>query len=322
MVIGSEKSFGKRKNPALPLNESLLRKSKQPPDAATNFMKKDFLVILTAGLVLFPPSSIVRASTANSGSSTSEVKSPDDPEKLFQEARRIIKDPSPTKDVAKAMELMKNAAATGHAEALGGLGYFYAYGVVVEKDEARAVQCFTEGAEKGAAFAQLNLGRMLAFGKGVAKNEELGMVWIRRAADQNLSEAVAALGDIAYEGKFGQKKDLEAAFNYHLRAAELGNVLSQNTVGVYLRDGFGVGPDEKKALAWFRKAAGQGDPKGQSNLGHLIGVEGKDRVEALKWLFIAQAQGEANAVHTLEEILPAIPKDEVEKARQAATTSK
>ena len=94
-----------------------------------------------------------------------------------------------------------------HAEAEAGLGYLYSVGIGTEKDDAQAVGWFRKGAEKGSLKGQFNLGRMIANGRGTAKDLKEGFRWMQQAADQGLPEAVYAVGDAFYFGKFGQKRD-------------------------------------------------------------------------------------------------------------------
>ena len=208
-------------------------------------------------------------------------------------ARACLRGEGVPKDPAKALAWMKRAAAQGHAEALGGMGYFYAAGVAVEKNEEEAVRWFRQGAAKGSARAQLNLGQMLVSGKGVAKDEEEGWKWIERAAGQGLPDALYAQGEILFLGKYGQSRDETKAFPKLLEAAREGHAKAQNMVGIMLRDGAGVPIDLASAQSWLQKAAAQGNARARSNLGHLLGPDGADafrRVEALKWLLLAARQ--------------------------------
>lgn len=60
--------------------------------------------------------------------------------------------------------------------------------------------------------------------------------------------------------------------------------------------------------------------RGQSNFGHLLGVESADptrRGEGLKWVTLAADQNEVTAVKTLEELSVSM-REEVAAARAAA----
>jgi len=225
------------------------------------------------------------------------------------------------KDAVRALELMTSAATQGHAEAMGGVGYFYASGTAVPKDEANAVEWFRKGAEAGGAKAQLNLGKMLAEGKGTEKNEVEGVKWIKAAADQGQPDATYAMGAIYFFGDYGQAVDYVAAYPYLLKAAEAGNPEAQNTVGSMLENAQGVGLDASLAEEWYRRAAKQGHRKAQSSLGRLLGPEVEDRerrLESLTWLLVAAKKGEITAQKMLEEIKPGINQGDMAQAQRLA----
>ena len=55
------------------------------------------------------------------------------------------------------------------------------------------------------------------------------------------------------------------AVGWYRRAAEQGDALGQNNLGVMYRDGRGVGQDAAEAVRWLRRAAEQGEAQGQSS---------------------------------------------------------
>lgn len=287
---------------------------------------------LYSGIRIIVFSILVSLLSAFGGESDGKVKALEaqaakgKPEAQFQLARLYFRgDEGVPKDEAKTLELMKKAAEKGYPDAIGGIGYFYASGIVVAKDDTQALEWFKKGAEKGSLKAQLNYGQMLRAGKGTVKNSDEGMKWIQKAADVGLPDAEVALGEIYYLGSDDRQPDYSKAFPLLLKAAEAGNAKAQNFVGVSYRDGLGAVIDAAKAAEWFRKSALQNDAKAQSNLGHLIGVESKDsarQIEALKWLILAASQGEVTASRTLNEITPHIPLVVMTKARAEANAFK
>lgn len=239
----------------------------------------------------------------------------------YELAKVYLKGQSGPQNLQKAFNLMKSAAEHGHAEAMGGVGYFYATGLLVGKNDAEAIAWFRKGAEAGGPKAQLNLGQMLAQGLGTPKDEKEGLLWITRSADQNLPDAWYALGSVYYFGKYGNGVDYKKAFPYLLKAAEADNPDAQNMVGFMLEGLAGIDPDEARAEFWYRKAAERGNAKAQCNLGRLLDPASKDgarRIEALTWLFISHNQNEVTAEKALEEALPAAQQDEVSEAQRKA----
>src|SRR5438874_868279 len=67
----------------------------------------------------------------------------------------------------------------------------------------------------------------------------------------------------------GVPKDLDAAVAWYRRAAEQGERIAQYNLAVMLVRGDGVEPDPEEALNWYRKAAEQGVPEAQIALGDL-----------------------------------------------------
>lgn len=222
---------------------------------------------------------------------------------------------------------MKSAADLGHADAIGGIGYFHSIGLVVEKNDREAIACFRKGAEKGSSKAMLNLAKMLLAGRGVEDaNKEIsaqeGLQWMSRAADRGLPEACLAYGSILYFGDHGVTKDETKAAGYLKPAAEAELAEAQNMIGIMLEMGQGMSMDAAAARDFFRRAALAGDAKAQSNLGRLLGPLNDDhgaRIEALAWLIIASGQAEITASKQIEESLPGLKAGEFEEAKQKAT---
>ena len=224
-----------------------------------------------------------------------------------------------TKNLTKALEFIQQAADQGHAEAIGGVGYFHAHGFGVKKDLAAAAEWFRKGAEKGGAKAQLNYGQALLNGRGIPMDEAGGMKWIEKAIFQNLPHAHFAKGEFFYHGTHGHPQSYEKAREYLQKAADADHATAENMLGSMYQEGMGVPTDLAKAEHWFRKSAEQGDPKGMSNLGQLLGPDGPDaskHVEALKWLLLANRANEPQARTLLNEIFRTRPPEVVQEARK------
>ena len=238
---------------------------------------------------------------------------PQDADSKFQQARALLHGDGVEKNPQKAFDLMKAAAEQGHAEAMGGVGYFYSLGLVVAKDDRLAAEWFRKGADKGSAKAQFNLGKILLAG-GAAE----GIQWMKKAADQGLSEAGLAYGSILYFGDHGVAKDQEKAAPYLKIAADAGDPEAQNFYGTLCELGLGVPQDSNEARRWLHKAALQGFVKAQSNLGASLGPQvedGETRIEALAWLIIASGQGEVTAEKLLADTVPGLKSEDLDAAK-------
>ncbi len=93
-------------------------------------------------------------------------------------------------------------------------------------------------------------------------------------------------------------KDYAQAAQWYGKAAEQGNPYAQNQLGNLYQSGLGLAKDDARAAQWFRKAADQGLPVAQFNLAWMyrsgLGVS-KDYGEAVQWFRRASDQGFAAA---------------------------
>jgi len=248
-----------------------------------------------------------------------------EPESQFQVARACLRGEGVPKDVNKAYHLMKAAAEQGHADAMGGLGYFYSVGGVVATDEKLAADWFRKGAAKGSAKAQLNLGKLLLADKAGSDGADLekqhaeGVQWIKQAADQGLADAGLAYGNILYFGDHGVARDYAQAAPYLTSAAEHGLAEAQNCLGVMHEYGLGMPKNVAAAEPLYRQAALKGSAKAQSNLGAILNPRNENheiRIEALAWLMIASSLREITAVKMLKDVTPGLDKSDLEAATQ------
>ncbi|KAF0363962.1 SEL1 protein [Gigaspora margarita] len=61
--------------------------------------------------------------------------------------------------------------------------------------------------------------------------------------------------------------DESKAFEYYMKAAELGNAVAINDVGICYDDGIGVEKDEKKTFEYYMRAAELGNASANYNVG-------------------------------------------------------
>jgi TPR repeat protein len=244
-----------------------------------------------------------------------------DPAALYASGLKLLHGTGVAKDEARALELFRRAAGSGHPDGIGMLGYYYSVGLVVEKDDATARGYFETAAEKGSAAAQVNLGIFLLHGRGGKKDAARGVLMLEKAVAQGSLSARLMLGEIFLFGEHADgTPDRRRAYDLLISAAESGNARAQNMVGVIIRDG-GLGRnDPAAARPWFEKAARQGDAKACSNLG-LLGHDSPDpaeRIDALKWLIVAESLNEVTARYMLIEIAPRHTQEEMAAARKSA----
>jgi hypothetical protein len=97
-------------------------------------------------------------------------------------------------------------------------------------------------------------------------------------------------------------QDYAEALHRYRDAADQGDAMAQDGLGLMYYQGRGVPQDYAEAARWYRKAADQGFAKAQYDLGVMYyrgqGVQ-QDRAEANRWLHKAANQGNENARLTL-----------------------
>lgn len=125
----------------------------------------------------------------------------------------------------------------------------------------------------------------------------------KRAADGNNAPAMVMYARCCELG-VGEQKDMARVIELYRRAADLGEPIAQNNLGVLYANGFvGGQQDFVRAKEWYEKAAAQNNPHAQNNLGDLyesghIG-DGPNYVRAKEWFEKAAAQGHAGAQFSL-----------------------
>ena len=110
-------------------------------------------------------------------------------------------------------------------------------------------------------------------------------------------------GNEFYEkgNKASDNGNFEEAVKWWRKAADLGHVKAQNTLGVCYATGKGVTQSIEEAVKWYRTAAEQGYAEAQYNLGYYY-EHVKDFKEAAKWYRKAAEQDYAGAKAALERL--------------------
>jgi len=194
----------------------------------------------------------------------------------------------------------KELADQGDAVAQYYLGYCYRWGNGVSNDNAEAVKWFRKSAEQGYRPAQIQLVKCFMHGEGVLENYEEADKWWRYGKRNTQLEAFSQCdynGLIYYNGQgaLGKLRDPVEVVKQYRKAAEQGDPKAQNNLGVCYHNGEGVLKDPVEGVKWFRKSADQGDVLAQLNLGICyVGGFGvlKDSIEAYAYYYLAGITGE------------------------------
>ena len=221
------------------------------------------------------------------------------------------------KNLKEASKWLKKAALQGHAHAQMNLG--------VEKHRAQdykeARKWFERSAEQDQPIAQYMYGQFLQKGIGGKKDVPLAISWFESAAQHDLPDALFSLADIYLRGLEGYPQDLERAYGYYLRAAELEHPVSQYNVGVMLKDGQGAKKNLDEALKWLSKSGRGGYGKAYFYLGDLY-ARGKglkqDYALAYQYFWLARKLGWDVPKIRLEVLEKTLTPDNLAKAKKDA----
>lgn len=218
-----------------------------------------------------------------------------------------------TKNIFEATKWLEKAASQRHSLAHLALAALFLHIEIEENMKPLIARDYSKGetellasANEGNEMAMLYLSKLYLqefCGSDPIKPEE-AFKWAMKCATiyQN-DEAERMLGWMYVYGR-GTKQDHKQALVWYSRAAEKGDAVSMNSLGVIYRSSKEVGVDLVKAFEWFKKAAEAEDVDGMYNLAVMYsngyGCE-KDMSLAEKWLAIAAENGNERAKKIIDE---------------------
>jgi TPR repeat protein len=138
----------------------------------------------------------------------------------------LLQQPNADADAHTAVELLRRAAATGHADAQYNLGVCLRRGLGTARNDAEAEANYRAAATHGHPSAQLALGSVLA--QRASNDAQWSEVanWYRQSADRGHGGALASLAQLHEMGR-GVKQDLRAALNLYRQAHARGHTAAQ-----------------------------------------------------------------------------------------------
>lgn len=163
-----------------------------------------------------------------------------------------------TKNVQKAFDNYKMAAAFGDAVAMNQIGWLYQGNEEgFEADPEQAFYWYNESAKKGDDVGMFNVGWCYQNGFGVKKDDEIAAEWFKKSAELGYVNAMNELGDY-YQNVL---IDLDKAESWYRKGADLGDAECQNKLGVLLDKNL----DCEEANSWYQKAMEQNHPNAYDN---------------------------------------------------------
>ncbi|SDP69641.1 tetratricopeptide repeat protein [Selenomonas ruminantium] len=228
-------------------------------------------------------------------------------------------------DKEKYLQLLKESAALGNADAMFDIGYYYED---AENNTDLAKHWYENASQAGDTAALVRLGHIYKheedykhaeryYKKAADSNNEYGMYylgwfyecykddnvsassWYTKAAELGHDGAMTGLGRY-----YREQEDYNSAMDWFKKAAQKGNAEAKNLIGVMHYRGEGVKCEYKKAFSWFEKAAKAGDAWGMYNLAQCYengyGVI-KNWDKAVEWYEKSAEAGNEEAKNRLAE---------------------
>ena len=216
-------------------------------------------------------------------------------------AEMFLKGIGTKKDFELAFYWYKESAFQGYVLAQYKLAMILHEGVEIEKDLDVAFYWMKKPAEQGYVLAQYHLAVMYHNGEGIERNHNLAFAWFQKSAEQNFVPAQRALLAMYLEGKVVE--DFSLIFNLAKENAMRDDIIAQNVLATMYYKGEGTEKDLNKAFIWYKRSAEMGYTPSQYHLAVMYyngeGVE-RNRDLALLWCIESAAQGYILAQKFLE----------------------
>lgn len=177
-------------------------------------------------------------------------------------------------------------------------------------DFQTAYQAWHKAAENNVTEAQWMLAILLLNGQGVKQDKVAAYSWLTLASEKQHKQAMID----------------RMAIRDRLSAEELMNA---DTLTKAFRDKqtakTAINHQKEKAFHWFEKAAKQGDPQAQYQLGDMLlngeGVK-QDKVAAYSWFSLASEQNQPQAIVKLAQLKTELSRSQIEKANALMLTNR
>ena len=224
------------------------------------------------------------------------------------------------------LDALLEAALEGIPEAQYVVGILYEQGFGVAADPKTAEGWFLKSAQNGFAAGQYELSLLLQ-SKGEGNLAE-AIDWLQKSALQGFPLA-QHLYSLYCEAGIGREPDPVEALRVCLLAAQRDYRPAVRRTASMLEQGIGSAINLEQAFSWYRRAAELGDADSAASVGRMYasgtGVE-KNEKEALQWLKEGQKRGSPWAILALSSVyrfgelgesVDASKADELAKSAQA-----
>lgn len=159
----------------------------------------------------------------------------------------------------KGIELLKKAALRGNGDAYYNLGNLYYKGEHVPKDDVNAFNCWEKAANLNDPHGADNLAYAYMEGVGCEKDIEKGLEIYKKAVEYGSGFAANKLFYAYWTGERGVQIDKSLAKMYLLKAAELGDPVGCFNLGKHYAKGSQlINKNLDQAFVYIKKAADMG----------------------------------------------------------------
>eukprot|EP01134_Creolimax_fragrantissima_P006499 CFRG6499T1 len=227
-------------------------------------------------------------------------------------------------DTQSSIKLLTSLAKQGHRFAQFVLGEIYFNGENISNSSndantddikpARrydlALSLFEVAAQNKMAGAYLYIGEIYAAGLGVDADLPRAIDYFKMGAEESDPHCCMALGQVYSTA--GPEQSYHDAFEWHMKASDLGNLAGAYNVGTHYFGGRGTNQDFSKAAEYWAKAADGGFTHAMVNLANLF-VEGRGVEQDLyraRDYYRKASEKDAQAKILLLELEEVIRKDE------------
>lgn len=201
------------------------------------------------------------------------------------------------KNYKKAFNILEKLVAKNDDFAKNEMGFFYEKGIFVERDIKKAIKFYAEAGNNNYVPAMYNIGRLKLEDGNAAESFSI----FNKIEDQNYAPALNLLGVMYNNGDYVDK-DLDKAFLYYRKAAELDNPDAKFNLGQMYFYGEGVEQDYKKSFYWYDASAKQNYDFAKIQLATLYykgyGVE-RDIEKAISIINSIAEEGDPDAIYNI-----------------------
>jgi TPR repeat protein len=170
-------------------------------------------------------------------------------------AERYLRGTDTSKDIERAIELLRRAAAQGSSRAQAMLGWIHGGGVEGKNDPAAAVKWFTAAARQEDGYALMRLAQFYYRGVVVARDQARARRLVVRAAELGDRNAmVGAWGELLFNLK-PEDRNPRLGMYFLLKGANADDPDSAYVLGREYLTGRDVPRDPVQAVQWLTRAA-------------------------------------------------------------------